>query len=105
MELSGFERFRHFLENGLGSLGRMGGLGDGAAHDQVAGAQAQGFGGRGDALLVANRGSCGADAGDYQHALGAGERAQRGHLLRRADEAAHPGLEAHAGQQFHLFGG
>ena len=49
--------------------------------------------------------SCRADAGNDQHTLGAGERAQAGNLLRRADKSANPGLQAHPRQQLDLFGG
>src|ERR1035441_1079478 len=99
------ERFGHFFEDGVGGFGGVGGLGDGAAYDQVAGALAEGFGGGGDALLVACLSAGGADAGGDQHAIGAGEGAQGRHLLGRADEAAQPGGEAHPRQQFDLFAG
>jgi len=62
------EYFGHFLEDCLGGFGGVGSLGDGTAYDQEAGALAKGFGGGGDALLIAGSGSCGADAGDDQYA-------------------------------------
>ena len=84
------ERFRHLLEDLIGGFGRVGSLSDGATDDQVAGALAQGFGGRGDALLVTSLRSRGPDAGDDQYTFKTSDGAQGSGLLRRADEAAQP---------------
>lgn len=102
---SGLQRFGHLVQYGASGFGGVGGLRDGASYDQVAGAGAQGVGGRGDAFLVAHSAACGADPRDDENALGAGKGAEGGHLLRRADKAAQAGTEAHARQQLDLFGG
>ncbi len=94
----------HLIEDGFGGLGGVWGVGDGAAYDEVAGAHAQGFGWRGGALLVTGRASGGTDSGDDEGALRACEGAERGDLLRRADEASDSGVEAHAGEEFDLLG-
>jgi hypothetical protein len=93
------------LRIAVGGLGWVGRLRDGAANNQEAGALAQGIGGSGDALLVADGGACRTNAGNDQHAFGAGERAQSGNFLRRADKAANSRLQAHPGQHGNLLGG
>jgi len=93
----------HFLEDGFGGGGGVGGLGNGAADDEVTGALAKGFRGGGNAALVADLGAGGADARNDEDAFRAGKSAEGGDLLGGADESADSGSQAHAGQQFHLF--
>jgi hypothetical protein len=66
---------------------------------------AEGLGWGGDALLISYFRAGGADARSYQYNFRAGERAEGGNLLRRADEAADSSFEAHFGQELYLSGG
>ena len=55
-------RLADFGDDRLGGRARIRRLSDRAAHDQVVGAVADGLGGRGDALLVADCAACGPNA-------------------------------------------
>jgi hypothetical protein len=99
------ERFGHLSQNRRCGGNGVRSMGDGAADDQVAGALAQGFGGRGYALLVADGGAHGADAGDDEYALRAGEGTEGSNLLWGADKAANSFGDAHAGKKVNLSGG
>ena len=68
----------HFADNGFCRGGRVGGLRDGAADDEITGAAAEGFGRRGDALLIAGIGSRRADARNHQNRVRSGEGADAG---------------------------
>ena len=97
------EGLGHFGEDLGGGAGGVGGLGDGSADDEVAGAEAEGIGGGADALLVAEVCAGGADAGDDEDGLRSGEGSNGGDLLRRADEAGDACVERHAGEEECLF--
>jgi hypothetical protein len=100
-----FQSRGHLFQDRLGRPRWFRSLGNGPSNDKIACPLPQGIRRRGDALLVADSGAGGTDAGNHQHAFGACDRAQPRHLLRRADKAAYPGLKAHLCQQFHLLGG
>lgn len=86
-----------FIEDGVGSGGRIGGLGDGSADDQEAGSGGDGGGGCCDTLLIADGGSCRANAGDDEGCAGEG-CAGEGDFFRAADEAADTGVPGHGGE-------
>ena len=62
-------RLADFGDDRLGGRARIRRLRDRATHDQVVGAIANGLGGRGDALLVADRAACGPNAGGDKEEL------------------------------------
>lgn len=100
-----FESIGNLAHNGLGGLARIGGLGNRPADDKITGAGLDGVGRRGNTLLIAGASPGQPNSRDHQNAGGAGQRAQRGHLLGGADEPADAGRHAHAGQQLDLLGG
>jgi tetratricopeptide (TPR) repeat protein len=100
-----FEGFGNLAHDGFCGFSRLRRLGNGPANDNVAGAGLDGVGGRSDTFLVAGAGAGRPDSWNHQDAFGTGERAQRAHLLRRADKSADAGSHAHARQQLGLFGG
>lgn len=104
-ESSKLEDSGHLLEDGFGSLGGVGGLGDGAAHDEEAGAHLQRLSRCRDPLLVAEGAARRANAWDDQRARGAGEGTERANLLRGADEAANSCGKPHSCKEFHLISG
>jgi len=96
------KRFGHFFEDGGGSFGGVGGLGDGPAYDEVAGSEAKSFGRTGDAFLVADGRAGGADAGYDEDSFRACEGSECSNLLGRADESADACFHAHLGEEFNL---
>jgi len=81
----------HFFEDGISGGGGIGGLGDGAADDEIGRPCGEGSGGSGDAFLVADRCSSGADAGNNE---GGGRivLAEGGDFFGARDEAGDAGL-------------
>ena len=73
--------FGNFFEDRGGGIGGVGGLGDGAADNEVAGSETESFSRAGDAFLIADGGAGGADAGDDEHSFRAGEGAELSGLL------------------------
>jgi hypothetical protein len=82
---------RHFIEDGSRCGYRVGGLGDGAADDEIAGSGGEGGGGRRDAFLIAGCAAGGADARDDK---GRGGEAvtEGGDFFRACHEAADAGF-------------
>jgi len=80
------------------------GLGDGTAYDKHGGSACDGFARGGDTLLVADVGSCGTDAGNYEEGPGPKLLAEGSGLFRRADEALDPAGASQAGETEDLSG-
>jgi tetratricopeptide (TPR) repeat protein len=100
-----FQGFGNLAQNSLSGFGRVRRLGDGPADHKIAGAGADGVGRGGDALLVADTGAGRPNAGNHQHAGGAGERAERAGFPRRADKSANAGGQSHTSQKLSFLGG
>ncbi len=101
----GLRGLSNLPNDGLSGFGRVGGLGDGPAHHQVACTGSDSVGRRGDPLLVSGLGTGWPDARDYEDSTGSSQRAQSGGFLRGANKAADTGRQTHPGEQFYLFAG
>jgi len=99
------ERFGHFVEDERSGAGRIGCLVDGAADDEVAGAEAEGFGGSADAFLISEIGAGGAHSGDNENRLRAGKGADAFDFMRGANKPFDACVEAHAGKKDGLIAG
>jgi hypothetical protein len=93
------------VEDGLGGSGGVGGAGDGAADDEHGGSAGDGVGRSGDALLVADVGAGGADAGDDEEGCWAEVRAEEGDLFGGADEAVDSAGGGQPGETEDVVGG
>lgn len=94
----------HFLKNCPGSGGGIRSLGDGATDDEEIGAVRQSGGGSGDALLVADGGSGGPDAGNDEGCSGK-TTAERANFLGAGNQAGDSGSRSQRGKPHHLVGG
>src|SRR5580693_1222512 len=83
-------RLADFSDDRLRGRARIRRLSDRAAHDQVVRAIADGLGGRGDALLIADRSARGTYAGGNKEQLGADGLARHGGFL----SARHQSVDA-----------
>ena len=91
----------HLVEDGLRGGGGVGGLGDRAADDEVAGSGGEGRGGRGDAFLVAGVGADGPDARNDKGRRGKA-LAEDGDLFRAGDQPRNAGLGGGVGEAEYL---
>src|ERR1700693_596339 len=96
-------RLADLIENRPGFRCRVGGFGDGAAYDDVAGSGRDGFRGGGNAGLIAVAGGGWGDARGYDGEIVAQLGAHGGSLVGGGDYALASVVEGNGGQAQHFF--